>query len=186
MSKRFQDQKNVVIVGGGAAGMEVARGLSAKLDASKYNLILVNPRPYAIHMLAGARLTTSDVGHLEDTAFIPYDKLFVNGNGSLKVGKVTAIEVNKGGKGGVLTLQDGEKLPYEILVLTPGSVWNGAVAFPDDQDEVTQWVKQWRDKFKRANHIVFAGGGAVGIESAGEVKDQFPVGFKVFVLHRHL
>ena len=63
MSKTSEDKKNIVVVGGGAAGIPIARGLSAKLDASKYNLILINPRPYSIHMLAGARLTTSDVDH---------------------------------------------------------------------------------------------------------------------------
>jgi len=110
---------------------------------------------------------------LEDTAFIPYDKLFINGNGSLKVGKVVAIDSN-GSRGGVLTLHDGEKLSYEVLVLTPGSVWNGAIAFPTEKDEVTPWLKQWRSKYQKAKHIVFVGGGAVGIESAGEIKDQFP------------
>jgi len=182
MSKTSEDKKNVVVVGGGAAGIPIARGLSAKLDASKYNLILVNPRTYSIHMLAGARLTTSDVDHLEDTAFIPYDQLFSNGHGSLKVGKVTAIDASKGSQGGVLTLQDGQKLPYEILVLTPGSTWSGAVAFPDDKDAVTEWLKQWRAKYAKANHIVLAGGGAVGIESAGEIKDQFP-NKKVTIVH---
>ena len=176
MSKKFDDQSNIVIVGGGAAGLRIARDLSAKLDASKYNLILINPRPYHIHMPAGARLTTSDEGHLEDTAFIPYDKAFVNGAGTLKVGTVTAISNNKREKGGVLTLQDGESLPYEILVLASGSTFEGALAFPDEKDGMSEWLKRWRGRYERANHIVFVGGGAVGIESAGEVKDKFPVG----------
>jgi NADH dehydrogenase FAD-containing subunit len=180
MSKKFDDQKNIVVVGGGLVGVQISRALSAKLDASKYNLILINPLPFSIHMLAGARITTSDAGHLEDTAFIPFDKLFIDDNGSLKIGKVTAIDANNGSTGGILTLQDGEKLPYEMLVLTPGSVWNGAIAFPQNKDEVTDWLKQWRSKYEKANHIVFVGGGAVGIESAGEIKDRFPVG-RMFV-----
>ena len=72
-------------------------------------------------------------------------------------------------------MQRGGQLEYKILVLTPGSVWSGAVAFPDNKDEVAEWVKQWRNKYKKARHIVFVGGGAVGIESAGEIKDIFPV-----------
>jgi NADH dehydrogenase FAD-containing subunit len=102
----------------------------------------------------------------------------------VKIGKVTAIDANEGTKGGVLTLADGGKLPYEILVLAPGSAWNGAVAFPDDKDEITEWLEQWRSKYKKANHIVFVGGGAVGIESAGEIKDQFPVGLRVSLVSR--
>jgi apoptosis-inducing factor 2 len=183
MSKYSDYKGNVVVVGGGAAGNNIVRSLSAKLDGSKYNLILVNARPYSIHMLAGARITTTDEGHLEDTAFIPYDKIFVNGNGSLRVGKVVAIDATNGSQGGVLTLQDGGKLPYDILVLAPGSVWGGAVAFPDDKDEVNDWLKQWRNKYKKANHIVVAGGGAVGIETAGELRDQFPVGSLTILRH---
>ena len=49
---------------------------------------------------------------------------------------------------------------YDVLVLVPGSVWSGAVAFPNGKDEVTKWLKQWLDKYKKGNHIVLAGGGA--------------------------
>jgi NADH dehydrogenase FAD-containing subunit len=186
MSKTSDHRKNIVVVGGGVAGLPIARALSAKLDASQYDLILVNPRPFAIHLLAGARITTSSIDHLEDTAFIPYDKVFLNGKGSLKIGKVTAIDANREGKGGVLTLQDGEKLPYELLVLAPGSSWNGAVAFPDDVNELKEWLKYWHGKYEKAKHIVLAGGGAVGIETAGEIKDRFPVGFRIRVAWQSL
>jgi len=36
-----------------------------------------------------------------------------------------------------------------------------AIAFPQNKDEVTDWLKQWRSKYEKANHIVFVGGGAV-------------------------
>ena len=157
MSKKSDGKKNVVVVGGGFVGNIIVRSLSAKLHPSKCNLILVNARPYSIHMLAGARIITSDEGRLEDTAFMPYDKIFVNGNGSLRAGKVTAIDTNNTSRGGFLTLQDGGKVPYD---------------FPNGKDEVTKWLKQWRDKYKKGNHIVLPGGGAVGIESAGELKDR--------------
>lgn len=134
MSKMFDNQNNTVIMGGGSAGLQIAHDLSAKLDASKYNLILINPCPYHIYMLAGACLTTSDEGHLEDTTFIPHNNTFVNGNGILKVGKVTVISNHKRGKGGVLTLQVGEQLLYEILVLASGSTFKGALAFSDEKD----------------------------------------------------
>lgn len=115
MSKKSDGKKNVVVVGGGFVGNIIVRSLSAKLHPSKCNLILVNARPYSIHMLAGARIITSDEGRLEDTAFMPYDKIFVNGNGSLRAGKVTAIDTNNTSRGGFLTLQDGGKRKVTIL-----------------------------------------------------------------------
>lgn len=124
-----------------------------------------------------ARATVTAEGKLEETAFVPLNKLFINGNGSIKIGSVVAIEEAKGGKGGVLTLKDGETLAYEILVLAPGSRWNGAVAFPDSEQEVTEHLKEWRDKYARAKSILLVGGGAVGVETAGEIKDRWPVSF---------
>lgn len=156
-------RKNVVVVGGGFAGSEIARSLSAKLDPSQYNLILINNRPFSIHSLSAARLTVSDQDHLEDVSLIPYDKLFINGNGSLKVGRVTAINKSVGERGGSVTLASGETVPYYILALAPGSAWSSALAFPDGDDEVLDFIRQWRDKFKKAKHVVLVGGGAIGI-----------------------
>jgi len=169
-----QSKKNVVVVGGGFAGSAMARSLSAKLDPSKHTLTLVNNRPFAIHNLGGARMTVSDHDRLEDIALIPYDKVFINQNGSLIVGRVTAIDKNGGEKGGIITLKSGETIPYDVLVLAPGSAWSSALAFPDGGDEVVNFIRQWRSKYEKAKHIVLAGGGAVGIETAGEIKDAFP------------
>lgn len=163
MVKNSDNKKNIVIVGGGFAGSEIARNLSAKLDPSQYNLILINNRPFYIHSLAGARLVVSDQDHLENTALIPYDNLFTNGNGSLKVGRVTAINKNVGERGGSVRLNSGEIVSYEILVLAPGSAWRSALAFPDGGDEVLDFIKQWRNKFEKARHVALVGGGAVGI-----------------------
>ena len=163
MVKNSDGRKNVVVVGGGAAGSTIARILSAALDPSKHNLILINNRPFAIHPLSGARLTVSDHDHLENTALFPYDKLFAKQNGTMKVGRVTAIEKNSGEKGGILKLKSGETVPYDVLALAPGSAWSSALAFPDGGDEVIDFIQQWRSKYEKANHIVLAGGGAVGI-----------------------
>lgn len=163
MSKKTDDKKNVVIVGGGGAGAPLARALSTKLDAAKYNLIVINDRPHYVLYIAGIRMAVTDEGKLEDKALIPYDKLFVNGNGTLKVGTVTAIEKAADGKGGEVVLQDGERVPYEVLVLTPGSIWEGVLAHPHEKSETVEFINEWRKKFAAAKEVVIVGGGAVGI-----------------------
>lgn len=169
------NKKNIVVVGGGFAGVTIARTLSTKLDVSKYNLILITPRAYNIHMIGGARINVDSVGKFEEQAFLPYDKLFVNGNGTKITGLVTSISSNKEGKGGVLTLEGGETISYYLLALTPGSVWPGPVSFPNDKDAATNHVASWRKKIHDAKEIVLVGGGAVGLEVAGEIKDIYPV-----------
>ncbi|GBE85351.1 FAD/NAD(P)-binding domain-containing protein [Sparassis crispa] len=174
MSKKNDTQKNVVIVGGGFIGSAAARELSQKLDPARYKLILINKRPYYVHLIAGARVTVADEPGLDDRSLIPYDKLFVNGNGSFLRGNVTAIEESAPGKGGVVVLDDGERVPYAALLLASGSSWSGAINFPESDDEVREHIAEWRKKYAAAHDIFLVGGGAVGIETAGEIKDAFP------------
>lgn len=192
MSKKNDDRKNVVIVGGGLAGVAVAKTLSAKLDHSRYNLILITARSSYVHLIAGARMVVTSEGNLENEAVIPYDKVFPSGKGSHVVGTVTEIQETAPGKGGDLVLNNGEKVHYDALILATGSAWSGALHFPDADADLRATIKDWRNKFSTAKHVVIVGGGAVGIgksyvgvmdairltsltETAGEVKDAFPV-----------
>ncbi|EIN13948.1 FAD/NAD(P)-binding domain-containing protein [Punctularia strigosozonata HHB-11173 SS5] len=167
-------KQSIVVVGGGGAGADIARRLSAKLDITKHSLTLVTSRPFSVFLPAQLRTVVSDRGNLEKTSFIPYDKLFINNNGTVKVGKVSAVEPNTGAKGGSIVLENGEKIHYDILVLAPGSVWEGPLAYPDDPEQIKEHLAFWRSKFAESNHVVLAGGGAVGVELAGEIKDVWP------------
>jgi len=126
-------------------------------------------------------MTTTSKGKLEETALIPYDKLLVNNNGTLKVGRVTSIEVEEG-KGGAVVLDSGERIKYDVLVLATGSHWKGPLNLPDDREAALAYIKEWRDKIESASGIVIAGGGAVGYEFAGEIKDFYPTK-KVTIVH---
>lgn len=88
---------------------------------------------------------------------------------------MAAVEPNKGSKGGSVVLESGEKLSYDALVLAQGSNWEGPLAYPDDPEQVKEHLSFWRSQFTDATHVVLAGGGAVGIELAGEIKDVWPV-----------
>ncbi|KZT56534.1 FAD/NAD(P)-binding domain-containing protein [Calocera cornea HHB12733] len=163
---------NVVVLGAGGAGSKVVHDLSKTLNPAQYNLVLVDRRPYYVHWPAMIRMVVTDSGHLEDTALIPLDKNFVNGNGTLVVGTVTSIV--PGEKGGEIVLASGEHIPYAVLVLATGSTYEGPLALPDTKPETSQWISQWRSTFAKAQSIVLVGGGAIGIEMAGEIKDVWP------------
>ncbi|THH28006.1 hypothetical protein EUX98_g6183 [Antrodiella citrinella] len=182
MSKKSDDRKNVVVVGGGGYGATLVHELSSKLDASKYNLIMISARPYYIHLVAAVRFTVTSEGKLEDRAFMPYEKLFVNGNGAFFQGKVTGINDLGKGRGGEVSLEDGQTVHYDALVLATGSQWSGPLDFPDANSDVHSELDAWRRKYTAANHIVFVGGGSVGIETAGEIRDAFP-NKKVTIVH---
>ncbi|KAJ6621167.1 hypothetical protein B0H10DRAFT_1911283 [Mycena sp. CBHHK59/15] len=186
--------KNIVIVGGGhvslslvqipsnpefsfrtGGGAAVARALASKLKpAQSYTVKLINPLPYAISRPTLPRMTVSDHNDLMETALIPFDKLFPSGSaGSFVEGKVASIQANK--EGGIVVLESGAQLPYDVLVLAPGSIWEGVLDIPDEsKSAASAFITASRDNFKKAKKIVLAGGGAVGIELAGEIKDIWP------------
>ncbi|KAJ7266473.1 FAD/NAD(P)-binding domain-containing protein [Mycena haematopus] len=172
--KRNEGRKSVVVVGGGAAGVNIARPLSAELDEAQYNLFLVNPLPYRIVLPATLRMTVSDVDNLATTALVPYDKIFHGGRGTFIQDSVEGIHQKAGETTGFLTLAGGEKLPYDILILAPGLSWQDPLAFPSKAEDVATYVASSRERFARARSYLLVGGGAVGCELAGELKDIWP------------
>ena len=192
-------RQKVVIVGGGVTGSLLARQLSSKLNQKDHDLVLIEARPYAIWLIAGARLVTEEGCHpgLEERAFVPYDRLFHKGNGSVKRGKVVSLHsysrpaststrdddpdggtadtsggdppaksekrTEEGEYSGYVVLEDGEKVPYDALILATGSKHTGPIDFPDDPALCLAHLERWRAAFKKATNIVLVGGGGVAI-----------------------
>jgi NADH dehydrogenase FAD-containing subunit len=173
MSKKSDDQDTVIVVGGGGAGIKLCHDLAPKLDPAKYKLVLITQRSFHVHLPALPRMAVTSEGNLEDSAFMPYDKMFTYGNASIRQGTVEAIEAHESG-GGKVTLYGGEKLQYRILILCPGSTWEGPINLPLLKEEALQSINEWRARFKAAKSVILVGGGAVGIELAGELKDCYP------------
>jgi NADH dehydrogenase FAD-containing subunit len=127
-------------------------------------------------------MTVSNDKTFPDTAVFPYDRVLPAGKGTVKQGKVVGIEHAKGTEGGQIVFEDGEKLSYDVLVLATGSHWPGPLDFPDDKAEWKQFVDQWRDKFGAAKDVTLVGGGAIGVEFAGELRDEYPEK-KITIIH---
>ncbi|KAF5364793.1 hypothetical protein D9758_009322 [Tetrapyrgos nigripes] len=187
MSKTTDDKKTIVIVGGGTAGSLVARSLSKSLSPQSHNIILINPRPYAISLPATLRLVVSDQNDLaspQTGALLPYDKLFFSNNGRLVHASVSAVIQEPGHKNGRVKLSNGEEIEYDVLVLATGSKWGGAIDFPEGDEKVLmEYIKERREEFKKAKEVLIVGGGSVGVELAGEIKDVWP-DKPVTILHR--
>ncbi|KAH9476010.1 Ferroptosis suppressor protein 1 [Psilocybe cubensis] len=163
--------QNIVIVGAGFGGLTIYNELVTKVDSSKYNLILINNRSFFTHRPAGLRLIATAEGKLEDTALIPLkDSRFNTGNRKLVVGEVTSI-VDDDTKGHYVVLNSGEQIDFSILILSPGSNWDGPLAFGNTKAEIVELATTWRTRFEKANDIVIVGGGSIGLELAGEIKD---------------
>jgi hypothetical protein len=91
------------------------------------------------------------------------DKLFTNGLGSVRVGTVSSIEANADAEGGVVHLEGGEAVPYAVLILALGSLWEGPLNIPVAKSDIDAHLATWRGRIKDAKHVVLAGAGAVGL-----------------------
>jgi len=141
-------------------------------------------RPHMIWLPAGARMVVTHDEAFTDTAVFLYDKVFQQGKGTFKQGKVVAINEVKDQRGGELTFDNGETLNYEVLAVCIGSHWPGPLNFPSSRDEFDKFVEEWRSKFKDAKDILLVGAGAVGLELSGELRDEYPTK-KITIVHSH-
>ena len=153
-------KKNIVFAGGGYAAVHVINALEKTLDHSKYALVVVNPRPYYLHLISALRAAPTADAQLVRDSLMPYDGL----PGVTHVpGKVVAVAPGAPGTGGALLLEGGQRVEYAALVLATGSRWSGTADFPDADEAVREHFKTWKERIARASHVVIVGGGAVGI-----------------------
>lgn len=105
--------QNIVIVGGGAAGVSIAVSLAAQLPkvGTGYRVVLVTAREVYVHLLAMLRLSVNRAAKVEETALIPYDAILPSNVGTVKIGAVSSI-VPRSSNGGEVVLENGETIPY--------------------------------------------------------------------------
>lgn len=70
---------------------------------------------------------------------------------------------------------------YHVLLLSQGATWSGPPAFPRTDSGVKEHISSLQAQFSTAKNIVLVGGGAVGFELAGELKDVWPVCASSFI-----
>ncbi|KAH7100844.1 FAD/NAD(P)-binding domain-containing protein [Auriculariales sp. MPI-PUGE-AT-0066] len=164
---------NIVIVGGGGLASSLLGQLGAKIDRTKYRIVLINPRPFYIHLLVGARATVTDDGQWAAKAQIPFDRV-LGPDDELIVGKAAGIHRAPQVTGGHVVLEDGTEVPFAILVLATGSTWPNGLNWPHTKEKIDAWLEEHRARVLAARSIVVAGGGALGMEIAGELRHFHP------------
>ncbi|EFI27389.1 hypothetical protein CC1G_14860 [Coprinopsis cinerea okayama7 len=171
------DRQNIVVVGGGPVGAATVKALlaSKSFNSAAQRIVVVTSRPFFVHLPAMIRATVTSEDALETTALMEYGSSFVPADkGEVKFGKVVKIIEDGKDEGGSVVLEGGQSIRYSVLVLATGNLWNGPMDIPDDKKGIQGLFDSWRAKFEKAQNIVLVGGGAVGIEYAGEIKDFFP------------
>ncbi|KAL4950788.1 hypothetical protein BDW69DRAFT_196963 [Aspergillus filifer] len=171
--------KNIIVVGGSYVGKSTAQELARSLPPS-HRVLLIEPHSHFHHLFAFPRFAVLP-GH-EQKAFIPYTNLFssISGSGSrhnviqARVLSIAPTHVNLDNAWSELN-GSSTKIPFEYLVLATGTRLSEPAGMRDD-DKVSsvKYLRGHQDQIKRAGSILIAGGGAVGVQMATDLKEIYP------------
>ncbi|KAI0295057.1 FAD/NAD-P-binding domain-containing protein [Multifurca ochricompacta] len=163
------EKRNIVVIGGSYAGTKAVELIAARMHPT-HRTILIEPHSHFHHLYALPRYAV--VHGFEHHAFIPYFAMFKSlppDATEVVQARVTTIHL------GFVELDCGEPIPYEYLIIATGTrlVSPGTLDVKGKAEGVA-FLQQHQRRVERANKIVVAGGGAVGIQLATDIKDYYP------------
>jgi NADPH-dependent 2,4-dienoyl-CoA reductase/sulfur reductase-like enzyme len=167
--KQVKSPKNVLVIGGSFAGLQLATRLGHTLPTG-YRVILIEKNSHFNFSFNFPRYSVLR-GH-ESRAFIPYD---ASGNdcppGIFKItqGIVTSVEED------FVQLDTGERISYSYLAIASGSSQPlPAKVTSSNKAEACEELRSVQESIKAAKTIAIIGGGAVGVEIATDIKSYYP------------
>ncbi|QIZ50518.1 hypothetical protein DWG24_06835 [Dickeya zeae] len=164
MSGHSHPKKTVVIIGGGAAGHQIAYQLR---DAAR--VMLVDPKTYWEVPMALPRLL-SDPKSLP--ARIPYSSFL--GAAQHIQGRVTALSDTTA----KVTLNNGQEklITFHYAVIATGSASLDPLIKAQTLTEADRAaeIQAFHDKLRKAHSVVIVGAGPVGVETAAELRETLP------------
>jgi NADH dehydrogenase FAD-containing subunit len=149
---------DVVVIGGGYAGVRLAK----RLDGTA-RVTLVDRKEVFFHRIASLRAgVRPDWTH---TPFIPYDRLLHNGR--VVAGKCVRIDTAER----QVILATGERLPYDVVVIATGADYPEPARFTGTTtEEAAKSFAEHQRNVATAEHVLVVGGGPGGVELSAEIR----------------
>ncbi|TFK51270.1 FAD/NAD(P)-binding domain-containing protein [Heliocybe sulcata] len=166
-----KERGNIVVVGGSYVGLKSVEFLANAMHES-HNIVLIEKNSHFHHLFAFPRFAI--LSGYEHMAFIPYSNAFhacPPGTSRLVRGLVTSVSPGKVEYTEVLSpSQDKKTLDYDYLVVATGTHMPPITG----KKEGIDGMKSSQETVKKAKNVVVVGGGAVGVQTATDIKELFP------------
>ncbi len=174
------EKKNIVILGGGFAGVRIALDLDAYLKHDKdYEIILIDRKDYQVYNSALYEAATTEHGLVEAkkvkrTVAVPFSAIFKNTRVKVFKAYVDSVDVDGG-----MVVTDSRIINYSYLVIALGSSadfygittlekYGFTLKSLEDAIMIRNRVEDIVTK-KDGGRIIVGGGGFAGAEFAGEL-----------------
>ncbi|KAL2802572.1 hypothetical protein BJX63DRAFT_425977 [Aspergillus granulosus] len=171
--------KNIIVVGGSYVGKATAQEL-AKIIPSTHRILLIEPHSHFHHLFAFPRFAI--VPGQEHKAFIPYTNLFT----SLLPSPTSTPTPHSVIQARVLSVHphhilldrewhNSTQIPFEYLVVATGTRLSEPAGMRDNEKASSvAYLREHQNDVKKAKSILIAGGGAVGVQMATDLKEYYP------------
>ncbi|MET8953611.1 FAD-dependent oxidoreductase [Streptomyces sp. NPDC004533] len=168
-------QHRIVVLGAGYTGAIAAGRLAKRLHREDVAITLVNAEPDFVERV---RMHQLAVG--QDLTPRPFSEMFAGTGVSLKLAKVTAVDVDRRTVA-VHGAHGTDTLAYDTLVYALGSAWNdqGVPGTAEHAHEIAGRPGALRLRERLAGldagqPVVVVGGGLTGVEAAAEIAEARP------------
>ncbi|KAJ9192664.1 hypothetical protein DTO164E3_8247 [Paecilomyces variotii] len=167
------DAQNIVIIGASFAGYQAARDLANAVPTG-YRVVIIEKNSHFQFTWVFPRFCVVS-GH-EHKALIPYGPYLTGApKGSYEWVQDRVRKIEAGEKGGSIELASGEKIKYAYLIFATGAEAGAPSRLgKESKKDAIQVFKNQQERLKAANDVVVIGGGAAGVEIAGDAKATFP------------
>jgi NADH dehydrogenase FAD-containing subunit len=150
--------RNVVVIGGGYAGIRVAKDLDAFARVT-----LVDRKEVFFHRVASLRASVDQ--RWTRAPLIPYSKLLERGR--VVLGKVSGIRTRER----EVVLASGERLPYDVVVIATGADYPEPARFVGTTvEEAARVFRGHQRRIAESERIMVVGGGPSGVELSAEIR----------------
>lgn len=176
----------ILIVGGGPAGVAVAQTLASSLTPKDDTEVIVLEKSKYYYHAVGTPRAVVDASFTKKL-FVPYDsvippsaKAFVKFQRAVVtriVPGANEVEYASIGDDDELLAGPVKSLAYDYLVIATGSTYTVPIKQPKNnfkRSTTESKLAEVREQVKAASSVLIVGGGAVGVEVAGEIKVKYP------------
>lgn len=160
--------KNVVVLGGSFAGVNIAHSLLNK--GQNIKVTMVNPRDEFYFCITGPRIVAEPNAFKQEKYLFPLKKAFEKYGSNFEFVESASKYIDPTKM--TVSLASGQDIPFDYLVIATGST-TSCPTFKPSEDTAGS-IHNLQEKIAAANRILIGGGGPLGVEIAGEIAYAYP------------